>query len=62
MKDGDNYSRRDFLLKGPAAMVSGAMASLASAGLPAAVREGTRKAPPVPEGSIYTPAEKRREV
>ena len=60
MKDGDSYSRRDFLLKGPAAIVSGAVASLAAVGLPTALR--SRKAPRVPEGSIYTPAEKQREV
>ena len=62
MKDGENYSRRDFLLKGPAAMVSGAVASLGAVGLPGALRAGSRKAPQVPEGSIYTPAEKQREV
>ena len=62
MKDGDNYSRRDFLLKGPAAIVSGAVASLGAVGLPAALRGRSRRAPRVPEGSIYTPAEKQREV
>ena len=62
MKSGDNYSRRDFLLKGPAAIVSGAVASLGAVGLPAALRGGSRRAPRVPEGSIYTPADKQREV
>lgn len=62
MKDGDSYSRRDFLLKGPAAIVSGAVASLGAVGLPAALRAGSRRAPRVPEGSIYTPAEKQREA
>ena len=61
MKSGDDYSRRDFLLKGPAAIVSGAVASLAAVGLPAALK-GSRRAPRVPEGSIYTPADKQREV
>ena len=60
MKNGDSYSRRDFLLKGPAAIASGAIASLASVGLPSALR--SRRAPRVPEGSIYTPADKQREV
>ena len=60
MHNGEKYSRRDFLLKGPAAMASGALASLAAVGLPAALR--SRRAPRVPEGSIYTPAEKQREA
>ncbi len=52
-----DYSRRDFLLKAPAALASGALASLAAARLPAVLRG--RRAPRVPEGSIYTPADKR---
>jgi hypothetical protein len=31
-------------------------------GLPAALRSRSRNAPRVPKGSIYTPAEKQREV
>ena len=62
MKNGESYSRRDFLLKGPAAIASGAIASLAAVGLPAALRSRSRRAPRVPEGSIYTPAEKQRKV
>ena len=62
MKNGDSYSRRDFLRKGPAAIISGAVASLGAVGLPAALRAGSRKAPRVPEGSIYTPADKQRKV
>ncbi len=58
MKNADRYSRRDFLLKGPAAIAGGVVASLAAVGLPAALRPRTRRAPRVPEGSIYTPAEK----
>ena len=62
MKNGDSYSRRDFLLKGPAAIASGAIASLAAVGLPSALRPRTRRAPRVPEGSIYTPAEKHSQL
>ena len=62
MRNRDSYSRRDFLLKGPAAIAGGVVASLAAVGLPAALRQRTKRAPRVPEGSIYTPAEKHREV
>ena len=60
MKKARRHSRRDFLAKAPAALASAALASLAAARLPLPGR--SRKAPRLPEGSIYTPADKRSQI
>ena len=54
----DKYSRRDFLVKAPQAIVIGTLASLFAGSLPAVLRKHHRQAPRVPEGSIYTPIDK----